>query len=74
MFIFALQVQSLQVSVFIKVCKDQIDILKNRISDEVENGSSKLWLGLRKDDSQTDIVAHRHGVVCFVALFQMHIL
>lgn len=60
---FSLQVQCLQVSVFIKACKDQIDILKNRINEELENGSSKSWLGLPKDGSQADIVAHRHGVV-----------
>ncbi|RWR82227.1 syntaxin-81 [Cinnamomum micranthum f. kanehirae] len=56
-----------EVSVFIKVCKDQIDILKNRISDEVESGSSKSWLGLQKDGSQADIVAHRHGVVLILS-------
>ena len=52
----------IQVSIFVKACKDQIDILKNRIHDE-ENGNTTRWL-MRDDSSHADVVAHKHGVVC----------
>lgn len=50
----------MQVSVFIKTCQEQIDILKNSINDEEAN--SKGWLGIR-DKSNADTIAHKHGVV-----------
>lgn len=53
-----------EVSVFVKTCKDQIDILKNRIYDE-KNGSSTRWLHMR--DISPDVVAHRHGVVLILS-------
>ena len=53
---------SYQVGFFVKACKDQIDILKNRIHDEEKNGNSKTWLHIR-DDTYADMVAHKHGVV-----------
>lgn len=46
-----------------KVCKDQIDILKNRIHDEETEGSGRTWLQFRDDASHADMVAHKHGVV-----------
>ncbi|KAF3433543.1 hypothetical protein FNV43_RR24645 [Rhamnella rubrinervis] len=49
-----------EVSAFIKACQEQIDILKNSISNEEEN--SKGWLGI-KDKSNADTIAHKHGVV-----------
>lgn len=52
---------TLQVTVFIKACKDQIDVLKNSINDEEAN--SKGWLGIRSDNSNADTIAHKHGVV-----------
>lgn len=54
---------SFQVGVFVKACKDQIDILKNRIHAEENNGNSKTWLHIRDDTSHADMVAHKHGVV-----------
>lgn len=51
----------MQVTAFIKACKEQIDILKNSINDDEAN--SKGWLGLRTDNSNADTVAHKHGVV-----------
>ncbi|XP_038981026.1 syntaxin-81-like [Phoenix dactylifera] len=51
-----------EVGVFVKACKDQIDILKNRIHDEEKNGNSKTWLRIRDDTSHADMVAHKHGV------------
>ncbi|XP_043722418.1 syntaxin-81-like isoform X1 [Telopea speciosissima] len=56
-----------EVAVFIKACKEQIDILKNRINDENENINSRAWLGLRGGNSNADIVAHRHGVVLILS-------
>ncbi|XP_073113147.1 syntaxin-81-like [Elaeis guineensis] len=51
-----------EVGVFVKACKDKIDILKNRIHDEEKNGNSKTWLHIRDDTSHADMVAHKHGV------------
>nr|DAD24459.1 TPA_asm: hypothetical protein HUJ06_025923 [Nelumbo nucifera] len=56
-----------EVSVFIKTCKEQIDILKNRIHDEDTSGKSKAWLTMRSDNSHVDIVAHKHGVVLILS-------
>lgn len=54
-----------QVSIFVKACKDQIDILKNRIQEDEVNGNSTRWLSLGGDGSRADVVAHKHGVVCY---------
>ncbi|KAK6934485.1 SNARE-complex protein Syntaxin-18, N-terminal [Dillenia turbinata] len=54
-----------EVTVFIKACKDQIDILKNSITDEEAN--SKGWRGMRSDGSNADTVAHKHGVVLILS-------
>ncbi|XP_044509404.1 syntaxin-81-like [Mangifera indica] len=54
-----------EVIAFIKACKEQIDILKNSINDDEAN--SKGWLGLRADNSNTDAVAHKHGVVLILS-------
>uniref|UniRef100_A0A2P2KRR0 Syntaxin 81 family protein n=1 Tax=Rhizophora mucronata TaxID=61149 RepID=A0A2P2KRR0_RHIMU len=51
-----------EVAAFIKTCKEQIDILKNSITDEEAN--SKGWLGIRADTANADTIAHKHGVVC----------
>ncbi|RZC92189.1 hypothetical protein C5167_000041 [Papaver somniferum] len=56
-----------EVGVFIKACKEQIDILQRRIKDEDKNGTSRPWLGVMADNSQADIVAHRHGVVLILS-------
>ncbi|KAI3859738.1 hypothetical protein MKW92_006583 [Papaver armeniacum] len=56
-----------EVGVFIKACKEQIDILQRRIKDEDKNGTSRPWLGIMVDNSQADIVAHRHGVVLILS-------
>ncbi|KAF5190339.1 Fructokinase-like 1 protein [Thalictrum thalictroides] len=56
-----------EIIVFIKSCKEQIDILQSRIHDEDKSGSSKTWLGLRSDNSHADIVAHKHGVVLILS-------
>ncbi|XP_024991426.1 syntaxin-81 isoform X2 [Cynara cardunculus var. scolymus] len=53
-----------QVSVFVKACKEQIDILKNSITDEEAN--SKGWLGIR-GDANADTIAHKHGVVLILS-------
>ncbi|XP_057789064.1 syntaxin-81-like [Salvia miltiorrhiza] len=54
-----------EVTVFIKACKEQIDVLKNRINDEEAN--SKGWLGLRSDNLNADTIAHKHGVVLILS-------
>ncbi|KAJ8764023.1 hypothetical protein K2173_004905 [Erythroxylum novogranatense] len=54
-----------EVTSFIKTCKEQIDILKNSITDEEAN--SKGWLGLRTDSSNADTIAHKHGVVLILS-------
>ena len=51
----------MQVSAFIKVCQEQIDVLKNSISDD--EAKSKGWLGIGADHSNADTIAHKHGVV-----------
>ncbi|XP_077223212.1 syntaxin of plants 81 [Tasmannia lanceolata] len=56
-----------EVSVFIKACKDQIDILKNRINVEDKTGGSKVWLSMWESNSHADIIAHRHGVVLILS-------
>ncbi|KAL8487086.1 hypothetical protein ACS0TY_023680 [Phlomoides rotata] len=54
-----------EVTVFIKACKDQIDVLKNSITDE--EAKSKGWLGIRSDNLNADTVAHKHGVVLILS-------
>ncbi|MBA0571397.1 hypothetical protein Golob_004974, partial [Gossypium lobatum] len=54
----------LQVTAFVKACKEQIDVLKNCINDE--EASSKGWLGIR-DSSNADTIAHKHGVVLILS-------
>ncbi|XP_042022625.1 syntaxin-81-like isoform X2 [Salvia splendens] len=53
------------VTVFIKACKEQIDVLKNSTNNEEEN--SKGWLGIRSDSSNADTIAHKHGVVLILS-------
>ncbi|KAL4575044.1 hypothetical protein LXL04_021884 [Taraxacum kok-saghyz] len=53
------------VSVFVKACKEQIDILKTSITDEESN--AKGWLGIRADNSNLDTIAHKHGVVLILS-------
>ncbi|KAG8070290.1 hypothetical protein GUJ93_ZPchr0006g44060 [Zizania palustris] len=55
-----------EVGVFVKACKEQIDILKNRIHAE-KSGSSKSWLGTRDESSLMDLIAHQHGVVLILS-------
>ncbi|KAL3650221.1 Syntaxin-81 [Castilleja foliolosa] len=54
-----------EVTIFIKACKEQIDVLKNSIHDEEAN--SKGWLGIRSDKLNADTVAHKHGVVLILS-------
>ncbi|KAL3652201.1 Syntaxin-81 [Castilleja foliolosa] len=54
-----------EVTIFIKACKDQIDVLKNSINDQEAN--SKGWLGIRSDKLNADTVAHKHGVVLILS-------
>ncbi|KAK2637443.1 hypothetical protein Ddye_032235 [Dipteronia dyeriana] len=54
-----------EVTAFIKVCKEQIDILKNSISNDEEK--SKGWLGIITDNSNADTIAHKHGVVLILS-------
>ncbi|CAN6276383.1 unnamed protein product [Urochloa humidicola] len=56
-----------EVGVFVKACKEQIDILKNRIHEEEQNGSAKTWLGTRDESSRLDLIAHQHGVVLILS-------
>lgn len=54
-----------EITAFIKACKEQIDILKNSITNEEAN--SKGWLGLKADSSNADTIAHKHGVVLILS-------
>lgn len=56
-----------EVGVFVKACKEQIDILKNRIHEEEKNGGAKTWLGTRDASSRLDLIAHQHGVVLILS-------
>lgn len=51
----------MQVTAFIKACKEQIDILQKSVTEEETN--SKGWLGLKTDVSNADTIAHKQGVV-----------
>lgn len=54
-----------EVTIFIKSCKEQIDVLKNLINDEEAN--STRWLGIRRDNVNADTTAHKHGVVLILS-------
>lgn len=54
-----------EVTIFVKACKEQIDILKTSINDEESN--SKGWLGIKGDHSNVDTIAHKHGVVLILS-------
>lgn len=54
-----------EVSAFIKVCQEQIDVLKNSINDD--EAKSKGWLGIGADRSNADTIAHKHGVVLILS-------
>lgn len=55
-----------EVSIFVKACKEQIDILKTSITNEEVN--SKGWLGgIRGDHANADTIAHKHGVVLILS-------
>ncbi|KAF3650530.1 Syntaxin-81 [Capsicum annuum] len=53
------------VTIFVKSCKEQIDVLRNSINEEDAN--SKGWLGLKGDNLNADTVAHKHGVVLILS-------
>ncbi|XP_078160641.1 syntaxin-81-like [Carex rostrata] len=55
-----------EVGIFVKACKEQIDILLNRIHEEEENRNTKTWLCL-SNFSHVDLVAHKHGVVLILS-------
>lgn len=54
-----------EVSVFVKACKEQIDILKNRIYEDEDIANSRKWL--RDDRPRADVIAHKHGVVLILS-------
>ncbi|KAF6160984.1 hypothetical protein GIB67_007625 [Kingdonia uniflora] len=54
-----------EISAYIKVCNEQIDILRKRIHDEDTSG--RIWLGMRADSSKVDLVANRHGMVLILS-------
>ncbi|KAL3538730.1 hypothetical protein ACH5RR_002096 [Cinchona calisaya] len=54
-----------EVTIFIKACKEQIDVLKNSIKDEEAN--SRGWLGIKGDNLNADTIAHKHGVVLILS-------
>ncbi|KAF3793583.1 Syntaxin [Nymphaea thermarum] len=54
-----------EVGVFIKTCKEQIDILKDTINvDDKKN--SRLWLS-NQVHPHADVIAHKHGVVLILS-------
>lgn len=55
-----------EVTIFIKLCKEQIDVLKNSINDD-EDAKSKGWIGFKGGYSNADTVAHKHGVVLILS-------
>ncbi|PHT45695.1 Syntaxin-81 [Capsicum baccatum] len=54
-----------EVTIFVKSCKEQIDVLRNSINEVDAN--SKGWLGLKGDNLNADTVAHKHGVVLILS-------
>lgn len=56
-----------EVGIFVKACKEQIDILKNRILEDERNRRANTWLGTRDETSRLDLIAHQHGVVLILS-------
>ena len=48
---------------FVKTCRDRVEILKNTIGRDETGGQSKWLGGLIGISSNADLVAHQHGVV-----------
>ncbi|KAK9910644.1 hypothetical protein M0R45_034599 [Rubus argutus] len=53
--------QSVFICCFIKLCQEQIDVLKNSNNDD--EAKSNGWLGIEANRSNADTLAHKHGVV-----------
>ncbi|KAI3915572.1 hypothetical protein MKW92_029873 [Papaver armeniacum] len=47
-----------------RTTEQERDSIEHEIKDEDKNRTSRPWLGIMVDNSQADIVSHRHGVVC----------
>eukprot|EP01018_Ginkgo_biloba_P009324 Gb_05891 [translate_table: standard] len=56
-----------EIGVFVKACREQIDILKNNIEIEDKKGETMTWLGSRGAVANADIIAHKHGVVLILS-------
>ena len=54
---------SFQVGMFVKTCRERVEILKNTIGRDEAGGQSKWLGGLIGNSSNADLVAHQHGVV-----------
>ncbi|MCD7469688.1 Qa-SNARE, syp8/Ufe1p/Syntaxin 18-type [Datura stramonium] len=59
-----------EVTIFVKSCKEQIDVLRNNINEDDAN--SKGWLGLKGDNLNADTIAHKHGVVLVKSFTLLH--
>ncbi|KAK8962859.1 Syntaxin-81 [Platanthera guangdongensis] len=56
-----------EVNVFVKACKEHIDILKNRTYDEEKNENAIIWLHVLSDGFYVDEIAHMHCVVLILS-------
>lgn len=56
-----------EVVIFVKSCRDQINILQNMICTEEKSTNTKSWLHRRDDNINADVVAHKHGVVLILS-------
>ncbi|CAN6461657.1 unnamed protein product [Victoria cruziana] len=54
-----------EVGVFIKTCKEQIDILKDTINAD-DKKNPRLWLS-NQVQPHADVIAHKHGVVLILS-------
>jgi hypothetical protein len=54
-----------EVGLFVKACRERIEVLKNSIGIEEKQAHGASWLAaLGRGSQNTDCIAHQHGVVC----------
>ncbi|XP_057868939.1 syntaxin-81 isoform X2 [Cryptomeria japonica] len=56
-----------EVQVFVKACREQIEILKNSVQIENKRGRSVSWIDGQEEVGNADIIAHKHGVMLILS-------
>jgi hypothetical protein len=52
-----------EVGLFVKTCRQRIEVLKDVVTSEAPAKQTLAWIGGQGRDSNTNLVAHWHGVV-----------